>query len=173
MKRFWSSFWEILEVVLVSVAAVFLIRQFFAQPFLVSGASMEPNFQDGNYLIIDEITYRFREPARGEAVVFRYPRDRSTFFIKRVIGLPGETVTVRGGRIAVFKNGEEVFSEDSTNGSANIVLKDGEFFVIGDNRYNSFDSRNWGPVTRKDIVGIARLRIFPVAAFGIIQAPPL
>jgi len=169
MKRFWSSTWEIIEVIAISAAAVFLIRQFLAQPFLVSGASMEPNFQHGNYLIIDELTYRFRGPERGEVIVFRYPNDRSTFFIKRIAGLPGEQAVVAGGRITVYKDGEAVFSEGNTNGSIDVKLKADEYFVIGDNRYNSFDSRNWGPVSRKDIIGVARVRVLPFNEFGIID----
>lgn len=169
MKKFWLSIWEILEVVLISAVTVFLIRQFLAQPFLVSGASMEPNFQHGNYLIIDEITYRFREPERGEVIVFRYPNDRSTFFIKRIIGLPGERVVARGGQVVVSKDGVEVLSEGGTGGSADIDLQDGQYFVIGDNRYNSYDSRNWGPLTRKDIIGVARFRLFPFNELGIIK----
>ena len=169
MRKFWSSIWEILEVVIISAIAVFLIRQFLAQPFLVSGASMEPSFSHGNYLIIDEITYRFREPERGEVIVFRYPQDRSTFFIKRIAAVPGDQVVIRGGQIEVFDDGVLIFSESGTNGTADVKLSDEEYFVIGDNRYNSFDSRNWGPVPRNDIIGVARLRVFPVNEFGVIQ----
>lgn len=169
MKRFWSSVWEILEVIIISAVTVFLIRTFLAQPFLVSGASMEPNFQHGNYLIIDEITYRFRAPERGEVIVFRYPNDRSTFFIKRIVGLPGERAVVRGGQVAVYKDGTEVLSEGGTSGNTDITLKAGEYFVVGDNRYNSYDSRNWGAVPRADIIGIARLRLFPFNELGIIK----
>lgn len=169
MKKFWSSAWEILEVVLISVVTVFIIRNFLAQPFLVSGASMEPNFSNGNYLIVDEITYRFREPERGEVVIFRYPKDRSVFFIKRIVGLPGERVVVKNSKVAVYKNGESVFSESGTSGAADIVLEDEQYFVLGDNRYNSFDSRNWGPVMKEDIIGIARIRVFPIREFEFIE----
>src|SRR3989344_4024703 len=162
LKKFWLSVWEIIEVVLISGVTVFIIRNFLAQPFLVSGASMEPNFSNGNYLIVDEVTYRFREPERGEVVVFRYPKDRSVFFIKRIVGLPGERVLVRGSRVTVYKNGEQVFSEVGTSGSADTTLNDGQYFVLGDNRYNSFDSRNWGPITKKNIIGIARIKNFPL-----------
>ncbi len=169
MKKFLASIWEIAEVVLISLVTVFIIRNFIAQPFLVSGASMEPNFQNGNYLIIDEATYRFREPARGEVIVFRYPKDPSVYFIKRVIGLPGEQVTVLGDTVVVYENGKEVFRETGTVGGLTATLGPGEYFVLGDNRYNSFDSRNWGPVPRKDIIGVARLRIFPINEFEIVK----
>jgi signal peptidase I len=169
MRKFWLSVWEILEVVLISAVTVFIIRTFLAQPFLVSGASMEPNFQHGNYLIIDEITYRFREPERSEVVVFRYPKDLSVFFIKRIIGLPGERVVVRGGNVVVYKNGKEILRESDTSGSIDVILGDNQYFVLGDNRYNSFDSRNWGPISRKEIIGLARLRVFPINEFEIIS----
>src|SRR3989344_3422356 len=156
MKQFWASAWEIIEIVFISLVTVFLIRNFLAQPFLVSGASMEPTFSNRNYLIIDELTYRFREPERGEAVVFRYPNDHSVYFIKRIIGLPGEEVIVKGGRVTVISNGQQIPISGDTNGSADIKLGKDQYFVLGDNRYNSFDSRNWGPVSKKDIIGLVR-----------------
>ena len=170
LKKFWSSAWEVLEVVLISVVTVFIIRNFLAQPFLVSGASMEPNFSHGNYLIIDEVTYRFREPERGEVIVFRYPKDRSVYFIKRIIGLPGERVVVKNSAVNVYQNGEKVLTESGTSGSTEITLGENKYFVLGDNRYNSFDSRNWGPVEKKDIIGIARLRVLPLNEFELIHA---
>ncbi len=178
LKKFWLSAWEILEVVLISAVTVFIIRTFFAQPFLVSGASMEPSFSNGNYLIIDEVTYRFREPERGEVVVFRYPKDRSVYFIKRIIGLPGERVAVQSGRVSVFsseggsasggENSKEILKEESTSGAIDVTLGNNQYFVLGDNRYNSFDSRNWGPITKKDIIGVVRLRVFPINDFELV-----
>src|SRR3989338_6761189 len=101
MKNFWLAAREIIEVVVIALVTVFIIRSFLVQPFLVNGASMEPNFEDGNYLLVDEISYRFSEPQRGEVVVFLYPNDRSVFFIKRVIGLPGEKLMIRDGEVYV------------------------------------------------------------------------
>lgn len=178
MKKFLAAVWEILEVVLIATVTVFIIRSFLVQPFLVSGASMEPNFSDGNYLLVDEITYRFREPERGEVVVFRYPLDRSVFFIKRIIGMPGEQVIAQNGAIKIYKDGEEIIlSEDyllSDSGSRdnfNIKLSEKQYFVLGDNRSHSFDSRNWGAINREDIVGLARLRVLPIRDFGLFKAP--
>lgn len=169
MKKFLVSIWEIVEVVFVSLVTVFIIRTFIAQPFLVSGASMEPNFQNGNYLIIDEVTYRFREPEHGEVVVFRYPKDPSTYFIKRIIGLPGDRVVVRGSDAWVYnKEGKEIFHETGTVGGVDRTLTDDQYFVLGDNRYNSFDSRNWGPISKKHIIGIARVRVFPITEFELV-----
>ena len=129
---------------------------------------MEPNFSDGNYLLIDEITYKFREPQRGEVVVFRSPQDKSTFFIKRIVALPGEQVNIKNNQIYI--NGE-LLEEDylasnvRTAGLVEALLKKSEYLVLGDNRYNSFDSRNWGSLSRDRIIGLARLRLFPFNDF--------
>ena len=171
MKSFLLAVWEVLEVVLVAVVTVFLIRTYLMQPFLVSGASMEPNFGTGHYLIIDEVTYRFREPERGEVIVFRYPSNPSTYYIKRIVGLPGETITVQSGAVAIinheFPRGLTL-KEDyllpgvKTSGNISKKLGDTEYFVLGDNRNYSFDSRSWGPLDKKYVIGIARLRLLPI-----------
>lgn len=181
MKKLFASIWEVAEVVLIALVTVFIIRTFIVQPFLVSGASMSPNFQDGNYLLIDEITYLLRAPERGEVVVFRYTGDKSSFFIKRIIGLPGERVTVQNGVVSITKNGEEdetlVLKEDylpaqtKTTGDVTAQLAPDEYFVMGDNRNNSFDSRNWGPLHDKDIIGVVRLRLYPFSEFETIDHP--
>lgn len=170
MRAFWLTIKEVVEVVAIALVTVFIIRGFLVQPFLVSGASMEPTFQDGNYLLIDELTYRFREPERGEVVVFRYPRDPKVFYIKRIVGLPGEEVAVLGGKVYVNgKELQEAYLAEVTGGSASVRLGESEYFVMGDNRSHSFDSRNWGPVTRDDIIGITRLRVLPFQQFGIVE----
>lgn len=169
MRKFLASIWEIAEVVIISLVAVFIVRTFIAQPFLVSGASMEPNFQDGNYLIIDEVTYRFRAPERGDVIVFRFPKDPKTFFIKRILGLPGDEVIVDNGAIEVFRNGKSVLKETGTSGNYRGVMKTSQYFVVGDNRYNSFDSRSWGPIEKKHIVGLARLRVLPLNEIGLVE----
>ena len=171
MKAFWSSAWEIIEIVLISIVTVFLIRNFLAQPFLVSGASMEPTFDNRDYLIIDEITYRFREPERGEVIVFRYPQDPKVYFIKRIVGLPGDRVVIKNGKVVVYSGGQEIKISGDTNGSVDRTLGEGQYFVLGDNRYNSFDSRNWGPVPRENIIGLTRLKIFPINEFELIKTP--
>src|SRR3989344_8898539 len=86
--------WETIKVVVISLAIILPIRYYLVQPFFVKGASMEPSFEDGDYLLINEISYRFSAPERGDVIVFRYPKDRSQFFIKRIVGLPGETVEI-------------------------------------------------------------------------------
>lgn len=170
MKSFWLTIKEIVEVVVISLVTVFIIRSFIVQPFLVSGASMEPMFQDGNYLLVDEITYLFREPRRGEVIVFRYPRDPSVFYIKRIIGLPNEHIVIKENK--VYINGKELkenYINNFTTGRVDFYLQDNEYFVMGDNRAHSFDSRSWGPINRDDIVGIPRLRVLPLKELGLLK----
>ncbi|OGY64520.1 MAG: signal peptidase I [Candidatus Harrisonbacteria bacterium RIFCSPLOWO2_02_FULL_41_13b] len=172
MKNFWLAAREIIEVVVIALVTVFIIRSFLVQPFLVNGASMEPNFEDGNYLLVDEISYRFAAPRRGEVVVFRYPNDRSVFFIKRLVGLPGERLVIRDGKIYI--EGKELSEEylgptPHTEGKISVNLGKDEYFVLGDNRSYSFDSRNWGPIQREDIIGVARIRVFPFNAMNVFS----
>ena len=174
MKQFLLFAWETLEMIVIAGITVFVIRTFLAQPFLVSGASMSSNFNSGDYLIVDEITYRFDDPKKGDVVVFRYPNDPSTFYIKRIVGLPSDRIKIEGGD--VFVNEQKVnepYLDESvqTLGDVNLILEEGYYFVMGDNRYHSFDSRSWGPLEREKIVGLARLRLFPFNTIGILQRP--
>lgn len=170
MKAFLYSLWEIFEVVAVAVIVVLFVRTFLIQPFLVSGASMEPNFSTGDYLLIDEISYRFREPQRGEVAVFHYPGDESVYYIKRIIGLPGERLVLKNGSITIFnKEYPDGFllrenylpPELKTSGDKEVILKENEYFVLGDNRNYSYDSRSWGNLSKAEIVGLVRLRLWP------------
>jgi len=173
MQRFWVSLWEVIKTIAISAIVVFGIRTFLFQPFLVSGASMEPNISQSNYLIIDELTYRFNEPARGDVVVFRYPGDASTFYIKRIIGLPNEKIDIENGSIIIDgkKMEEDAYLKGiNTAGTAHVTLASNEYFVMGDNRSNSYDSRAWGPLQKKYIVGRALLRLFPFNRIGIFSA---
>jgi len=168
MKKIPSLIRELFEVVLIAFLPLFIISQFVARPFIVQGASMEPNFQNGNYLIIDMISYKFSDPERGDAVVFRYPGNRSLFYIKRIIGLPGDHVVLRNGDVFVNdKIIEEKYSSLDINSLAfnqtNFFLTENQFFVMGDNRMMSFDSRSWGPLERSDIIGFVRLRLWPLS----------
>ncbi|PIZ77308.1 MAG: signal peptidase I, partial [Parcubacteria group bacterium CG_4_10_14_0_2_um_filter_7_35_8] len=115
MKNFFIFVWETIKIVILALLIVLPIRYFVFQPFIVRGQSMEPNFQNGNYLIIDEISYRFKEPARGEVIVFRYPYNPSQRYIKRIIGLPGETIEIRDTQVYVFdKNGQKITLKEDT-----------------------------------------------------------
>jgi len=162
---------ELIRVIVISLAIILPIRYFLVQPFYVKGASMEPNFYDHEYLIIDEASFRFRDPKRGEIVVFRYPNDPSQFFIKRVIGLPGETLRIQSSRVLIKSKDsktwatlEEPYLSRSavTIGDKEVSLGAEEYFVIGDNRTSSLDSRVFGPVLRDYIVGRAWIRGWPL-----------
>lgn len=165
-----ASFFELVHVVVISVAIIVPVRYFLIQPFYVKGASMEPNFHDHEYLIIDEISFRFREPKRGEIVVFRYPLDHRQFFIKRIIGLPGERIKVSAGRVIVYNNEHpqgQALDESSylsvyTRGDKDIQLGNSEYFLLGDNRDASLDSRVFGPVNESALIGRVWLRGWPL-----------
>jgi signal peptidase I len=177
MKKILWSLFEMFETVALAVVAVVLVRAFVIQPFVVSGASMEPTFYNGNYLLVDELTYSFRDPQRGEVVVFRYPADPKSFYIKRIIGLPGERIVLEGGRITAYQDEEKIdlnelyLSGRFTQGSFEVTLEDDEYFVMGDNRNFSFDSRSWGPLPKDDIIGVVRIRLWPVNEVQAFSAP--
>jgi len=179
LKNFFVFLWEIIKIVIVALLIVIPIRYFLFQPFLVKGQSMEPNFHDGDYLIIDEISYRFREPERGEVVVFKYPKATFQRFIKRVIGFPGETIEIRDGQVKIYNKEKEILILDETNylgdlktpGSLKISLAENEYFVLGDNRSVSADSRSWGPLPKKYIVGRVFFRLWPLTTLAKIEVP--
>ncbi len=169
-----SFFTELLKFVLVAAVIVVPLRLFIAQPFIVSGASMEPTFDNGQYLIVDELSYHLGDPKRGDVVIFRYPKDPSQFFIKRIIGLPGEQVVIENDRVLITGSDgttttlEEPYVIHTGNGgNQSIALRDEEYFVMGDNRPESSDSRTWGALPRSNIVGRALVRLLPINQIGI------
>jgi len=170
---------EVLQIVILSSAIIIPIRYFLIQPFYVKGASMEPNFLDHEYLIIDELSYRFRQPERGEIVVFRYPRNPSDFFIKRVIGLPGETVEISDGVITIFNkdypNGfalsEPYLGQVQTLGTKKVTLQSDEYYVMGDNREESMDSRSFGPIKKTHLIGRVWVRGLPLNRLATFSKP--
>jgi len=178
MKEILLFFWEIIKIVILALLIVIPIRYFVFQPFVIKGNSMEPNFHQGNYLIVDEISYRFNEPQRGDVIVFRYPRDTSQRFIKRIIGLPGETVEMQQEKINVI-NGVENRSIDESgyelkeSHTDNLVLyhKETEYFVLGDNRVASFDSRKWGALSENYIIGKVILKTWFPSITSNISSP--
>lgn len=178
-QRVFGFLIEVVQIVLISAAIIVPVRYFLIQPFYVKGASMEPNFYDHEYLIIDELSFRFREIERGEVVVFRYPRDPKQFFIKRVIGLPGDTVEVSDGEVVLYNrehpNGtvllETYLSHDQTGGKKKVTLATDEYFVLGDNRDESLDSRNFGAVTRSHMVGRVWFRGLPLSRASGFELP--
>jgi len=179
---------EVIKIIILAFIIIFPIRVFLFQPFFVQGASMEPNFEDGQYLIVNEFGFKetnigfdghsllkvdsFREIKRQRVVVFRYPLDTKKFFIKRVIGLPGEKVQVKNGQVTIFNashsDGLILDEKDylptglKTAGELTVTLSDNQYFMLGDNRMFSSDSRFWGPVPESDIIGEVSLRAWPL-----------
>ncbi|OHA71203.1 MAG: signal peptidase I [Candidatus Wildermuthbacteria bacterium RIFCSPHIGHO2_02_FULL_49_9] len=178
MKGFFQFALEVAKVVLIALVIVVPLRFLVFQPFLVRGNSMEPNYHNGDYLIVDQLSYRFESPERGDVIVFKFPFDPSQRFIKRIVGLPGETVEVKDGKVVVYgRDGEikdaYVLDESSylppgleTSGSLRIDVRAREYFVLGDNRPSSSDSRKWGVVEEGLIVGKVFLNVFSVNAFA-------
>lgn len=172
MKKFLLFVWEIAKVALISAAIIIPIRYFLIQPFFVKGASMEPNFHDQEYLIVDELSYRFEPPQRGQVIVFRYPRNPQEYFIKRIIGLPGEEIQVKDGKVTIFNNeypsgktlNESYLPADLetySDSEAKIKIGADEYFVLGDNRGNSKDSRYFGILNKSFVTGKVLFRGWP------------
>lgn len=164
-----------LKILIIALLIVVPIRTFLFQPFIVKGSSMEPNYRSGDYLIIDELSYKLKDPQRGEVIVFKYPLNPANKYIKRIIGLPGEKIEISDGVIYITKD-EELFKineslymlEDDLNKWTNninieaLILGENEYFVMGDNRNYSSDSRKWGAVPRENITGRMMFRFSPI-----------
>ena len=180
MKKVLSFFWEVAKIVVIALLIVIPIRYFLFQPFFVKGQSMEPNFEQGDYLIIDELSYRLRDPQRGEVIVFNFPQKPSQRYIKRIIGLPGETIEIKNNQVIIYNNDSQgqildesgyLSSSVQTSGDFQFALNDEEYFVMGDNRPLSSDSRRWGVLPKDDIVGRVLLRAWPPTALAKFEAP--
>ena len=175
MKFFAHALKEIGIFIVLAIVIVIPIRFFVAQPFIVDGQSMHPTFESSDYLIIDELTYRFEAPQRGDVIVFRYPGNTKVFYIKRIIGLPGETIHINSGKVIVTKTDGSSLAltepyavvEDATY-TLNTTLGSDQYFVMGDNRPESSDSRVWGPLPAKDIIGRVLIRLLPPSGLGIL-----
>lgn len=168
-------FREAIELVLLALLIVGPVRLFVVNPFIVSGSSMVPTFHSGEYLVVDKITYRFESPRRGDVIIFRYPKDPSKFFIKRIVGLPNESVILNNGAVTIKKDGDgeksldldESYIKNKSSESVTYVLLKNQYFVMGDNRISSSDSRVWGPLDRDLIVGRALLRLLPITEASV------
>lgn len=168
-----SFIWETVKIVAVSLAIILPIRYYLIQPFFVKGQSMVPNFQDKDYVLVDKLGYRLNKPERGDVIVFRYPRDPNEYFIKRIIGLPEESVEIRANRVYVYNRrypGGFVLDEtgylpnfpEPMQNIARTALGPNEFFVMGDNRPHSSDSRAWGGLDFGFVSGRAWVRLWPL-----------
>ena len=173
--------WDLLKVVTISLAIIIPVRYFVIQPFYVKGASMEPSFYDHEYLIIDEISFRFNEAQRGQVIVFRYPQNPQEYFIKRLIALPGETIEFVDGQIRIYNKenpdgfilNESKYLSDTVKTYSNVeepvTLGVNEYFVLGDNRYSSKDSRIFGPLDKSFVTGKVMLRGWPFSRFNLFD----
>lgn len=173
-KKKGAFIWDLIKFCLISLAIVLPFRLFIAQPFIVSGLSMFPTFDDGQYLIVDEFTYKLHSPERGDVIIFHFPNNTKEYFIKRIVGLPGETVSIEGGKVKITntENPEgffltEPYITDKLSDTPPTKLDDTHYYVMGDNRDASYDSRSWGPLTKNLIVGRAFIRLVPFKDAGI------
>lgn len=175
---FWGFVSETVKIIVISLAIILPIRYFLIQPFYVKGASMEPTFYTHDYLIVNELEYRLNDPVRGDIVILKYPKDPSQYFIKRVIGLPGERVVVRDFKVFIYNTEnpdgieltEPYLSEGETTGiNMDRTTGVGEYIVFGDNRDQSLDSRNFGVVPRDHIIGKVWFRGWPFSKWGTIE----
>ncbi|MFA5051116.1 MAG: signal peptidase I [Patescibacteria group bacterium] len=181
-KPYWVEFiLDLVKIVLLAFIIIWPIHHFVFQPFYVSGPSMEPNYYDKDYLIVEELSYRFHSPQRGEVIVFHSPNNSQDYLIKRVIGLPGERIVISKNKISVynqqFPQGVE-FNENSylnpglvTMGEVDVQLNSDEYYVLGDHRNVSLDSRVFGPIKRSTIVGRAWFRGWPFKNLGLLKTP--
>ncbi len=175
---FWKSLGEWVRVIVFALVIALPIRFFIAEPFVVNGASMDPTFSTGQFLIVDRLTYDFRPPARGDVIVFEYPNDPSVYYIKRVIGLPGETVHIQDGKVSIAATpsstpvalDESYIEKDHLSHDTLVTktLSPTEYFVMGDNRAQSSDSRSWGPLDSHFIIGRPIVRLTPLSAISVL-----
>jgi signal peptidase I len=185
--------WETAKVVLVSLLIILPVRYFLIQPFFVKGSSMVPNFHDKEYILVDKWTYRLGRPERGDVIIFKYPGDPKEYFIKRILALPGESILVNNNQVTVYnarypdgfvvnesgylpKTNPTYCGSNTTWCGQRIMLKDNEYYVLGDNREHSSDSRFFGPVNRSYFSGMAWLRLWPFNSINHIprtEYPPV
>lgn len=174
---FRSHIIEFFQTIVVFAAILAGVYYFLAQPNKVSGLSMFPNFHNGDYIITNKLIYRFQKPQRGQVIILKNPRDTSQDFIKRIIGLPEEKVRVENGHVYINdKLLSEPYIDSSKITEGRTYMHDGEdiqlnqnqYIVMGDNRPDSSDSREWGPITGDEIVGEAFFRYWPTDSVGLI-----
>lgn len=181
MPPFLSFVFDVIKLVVLAFIIVWPIHRFVFQPFYVVGPSMEPSFYDNEYLIIEKITYRFREPKRGEVIVFQSPSNPKDYLIKRIIGLPNEKILIEKGDILIentqFVQGLELkedtylASGTTTPGQISVELQDDQYYVLGDNRNMSLDSRVFGPINKENIIGRTWFKGWPFKEIGLIKVP--
>ncbi|MDP4031039.1 MAG: signal peptidase I [Candidatus Beckwithbacteria bacterium] len=182
LRRLWLWFLDFVETIVIALAIFVVVYRFLFQPHQVKGSSMYDNFHDGEYLLTDKVDYRFHSPERGDVVVFKAPQNEDYDYIKRIIALPGEQIKIESGR--VFINNQTLDESGyldpniTTHPGAyakegqNLTIPSDQYFVMGDNRSNSSDSREWGPVPTFNIVGRAWVRYWPINELGVVDKYP-
>ena len=187
----WSFLVELIKTAVIVLVFAYLIRVFVLQPYIVDGTSMFPEFHNGDYLLVDKLTYRFEAPKRGDIIVFKYPKDTSFNYVKRIIGLPGDTIRIENSKVYVYDsanpNGAPLTEPyvlpgnttlpDSGTGQSEFVVPANNYFVLGDNRMGSSDSRDWGDVPDSDVIGrvlvlaypFDRISIYPHATYANVK----
>jgi len=180
IKRAIAAIFDFLQSVVVVMAVMVMIYLFIMSPQEISGQSMDPNFHNGEYILTNKIEYKIGDPKRGDIVIFKSPRNKEIDYIKRVIGLPGETIRLSNSTF--FINGKKLdepylaptvytFGGSYLAENTDIVVPPGKYFVSGDNRPHSSDSREFGPIAKEDFIGKALLRYWPFSRLGLITRP--
>ncbi|MFC1613217.1 signal peptidase I [Patescibacteria group bacterium] len=169
---------DLIKTVIISLAIILPVRYFVIQPFYVKGASMEPNFHENEYLIVNELVYRLKDPMRGDIIIFKNPRNQKEYFIKRILGLPNETIKIYDHKIQIYNSSHQdgiiieepyLSSDEITTGNEIIELKENQYYVMGDNRNKSLDSRNFGPIKKESIIGKVFLRGWPLDKVDLLK----
>jgi signal peptidase I len=180
MSRIKGGIIEVGKVILTVLVTVIIIRLFVFQVFEVEGSSMEPNFHNNEYLLVEKVSYRLHAPKRGDVVVFKYPNNPEVNYIKRIIGLPGETVRIANNQVSVngqplaegyLTSGEETLVSAAGDRPYELTLSSDQYFMMGDNREHSSDSRDWGPLKRDLMIGRASVVIFPHSGVSAVASP--
>jgi len=180
IKRWVAAFFDFLQSIVVVLALLVMVYLFVAAPQEISGASMEPNFFNGEYILTNKVLYKFREPQRGDVVIFKSPRNKEIDYIKRILGLPGDIVKLQSNTFYVNENpveepylrpGTIIFGGSYLSEGQEIIVPPGSYFVVGDNRPHSSDSREFGPIPLEDIIGVAFLRYWPFDKAGVLPHP--
>ena len=181
----WKFIAELVKTAVIVCVLVYVTRTFLLQPFIVEGSSMFPRFETNDYLLVDKLTYRLHDAHRGDIIVFKYPFDTSVNYVKRVIGLPGETVKITNGQVSIINSQNPnglLLNEPYINGhvqtllpsgasSAEYKVPDDSYFVMGDNRPASSDSREWSFMPKKDMIGRVIIEAFPFNKASIVTDP--
>lgn len=175
-----AAFFDFLQGIVVFLAILVMIYLFIMSPQEINGASMEPNFHNGEYILTNKVLYKIRNPKRGDVVIFKSPRNKDVDYIKRIIGLPGDTVALRSNTFYVNNQKVDepylapdvvIFGGSYLAENQEIIVPEGKYFVAGDNRPHSSDSREFGPIALEDFIGVAFLRYWPFDRAGVIPHP--